>query len=97
MGLAVIEAMMVGLPIVALATTEMVTVVRDGANGFIDTSPERLVKRMRALLADRQLAHALGQEARRTALERFNIARFAADWNAAFAAVTGAGNERFAA
>ena len=30
MGLGVIEAMMVGLPIVALATTEMTTVIRDG-------------------------------------------------------------------
>jgi glycosyltransferase involved in cell wall biosynthesis len=97
MGLGVIEAMMVGLPIVALATTEMVTVIRDGENGFIDTSPERLVERMRALLIDRDLAKTLGAAARRTALERFNIARFVADWNAAFAEVTGEKNERFAA
>jgi glycosyltransferase involved in cell wall biosynthesis len=97
MGLAVIEAMMVGLPIVALATTEMVTVLRDGVNGFIDTAPERLRERMRALLVNRQLARALGEEAQRTALERFNIARYVADWNAAFAQVTGAGNARFAA
>jgi len=97
MGLAVIEAMMVGLPVVALATTEMVTVIRDGANGFIDTSPERLIERMRALLVDRELAAALGAEARRTARERFNIGRFVADWNAAFAEVTGVSNERFAA
>jgi glycosyltransferase involved in cell wall biosynthesis len=97
MGLAVIEAMMVGLPIVALATTEMVTVVRDGANGFSDTDPARLAERMRALLSDRNLAKQLGDEARRTAIARFNIARYVADWNAAFAEVTGAGNERFAA
>jgi len=97
MGLGVIEAMMVGLPIVALATTEMVSVIRDGENGFIDTSPERLVERMRALLVDPDLAKNLGQAARRTALERFNIARFVADWNAAFAQVTGERNERFAA
>lgn len=97
MGLAVIEAMMVGLPIVALATTEMVTVVRDGANGFIDTAPARLAERMRALLTDRDLARHLGDEARRSAMARFNIARYVADWNSAFAEVTGAGNERFAA
>jgi Glycosyl transferases group 1 len=97
MGLGVIEAMMVGLPIVALATTEMVTVIRDGTNGFIDTEPSRLVERMRALLADRRLAKTLGEQARRTALERFNIARFVAGWNAAFAEVTGEKHERFAA
>jgi glycosyltransferase involved in cell wall biosynthesis len=97
MGLAVIEAMMVGLPIVALATTEMVTVIRDGRNGFIDTSVERLAERMRILLEDRDLARSLGTEARRTALERFNIDRFVADWNDAFAQVTGLWSERSAA
>jgi len=97
MGLGVIEAMMVGLPIVALATTEMSTVIRDGVNGFIDTSAGRLIERMRALLRDRDLARTLGEQARRSALERFNIARFVDDWNAAFAEVTGEKNERFAA
>ncbi|HEX7054069.1 MAG TPA: glycosyltransferase family 4 protein [Burkholderiales bacterium] len=97
MGLAVIEAMMVGLPVVALATTEMVTVIRDGENGFIDTDAGRLVERMRALLADRALAERLGNAARRTALERFGIERFVADWNDAFAHVTGLMHERSAA
>jgi glycosyltransferase involved in cell wall biosynthesis len=75
----------------------MVTVVNDGVNGFVDTDPARLLERMRALLADRSLATALGQHARRTAFERFNIERFVADWNAAFAEVTGERHERFAA
>jgi glycosyltransferase involved in cell wall biosynthesis len=97
MGLAVIEAMMVGLPIVALATTELVSVIRDGQNGFIDTDISCLLERMKALLADRELAMHLGQEARRTALQRFNIGRFVADWNVALAEVTGIRNERFAA
>jgi glycosyltransferase involved in cell wall biosynthesis len=97
MGLAVIESMMVGLPIVALATAEMATVIRDGQNGFIDTDAGRLVERMKILLSDRELAGHLGQQARRTALERFNIARFVADWNDAFAQVTGLWRERSAA
>ena len=97
MGLAVIECMMVGLPVVALATTEMVTVIRDGQNGFIDTDPQRLLERMKILLKDRELAAQLGAEARRTALERFNIRRFVADWNDAFAQVTGLWRERSAA
>jgi glycosyltransferase involved in cell wall biosynthesis len=89
--------MMTGLPIVALATTEMTTVIRDGENGFIASDPERLVQSMRTLLRERELAAQLGAAARRTALERFNIARFVADWNDAFAQVTGLWRERSAA
>ena len=97
LGHAVIEAMMAGMPVVALATTEMVTVIRDGRNGFIDTSLERLVERMKFLLAHRDAATSLGRAARLAALERFNIARFVADWNAAFLEVTGSKHERFVA
>lgn len=97
MGLAVIEAMMVGLPVVALATTEMSTVIRDGHNGFIDTGLDRLVDLMQLLIRDRALAAHLGQNARRTAMERFNIERFVRDWNDLFVEVTGVRAERHAA
>jgi glycosyltransferase involved in cell wall biosynthesis len=97
MGLAVIEAMMLGLPIVALATTEMVTVIRDGRNGFIDTDEGRLVCGMKSLLQDKGLAQALGKEAQKTAHARFNIGRFVADWNTAFYDITGSRHERFVA
>ena len=97
LGLAVIEAMMAGLPVVALATTEMSTVIRDGANGFAHTDPAVLAARMRFLLEHPADARALGREARRTALERFGIGRFAAGWDAAFHEVTGATHERFVA
>ena len=97
MGLAVIEAMMVGLPVVALATTEMSAVIRDGHNGFIDTDLDRLIDLMKLLLKDKSLAIQLGQEARRTAMERFNIERFVRDWNDVLGEVTGAKRERFAA
>ena len=82
LGLAVCEAMMVGLPIVALATTEMATVVENGVSGFVDTDVDRLVGRMHQLLSDPDLARELGEGARRTALRRFSIDRFAADWDA---------------
>jgi glycosyltransferase involved in cell wall biosynthesis len=87
MGLAVIEAMMTGLPIVALATTEMSTVIRNGVCGFADTDPHKLVAAMRDLLADRALARSLGAAARRYALERFDIRRFVAAWEDALACV----------
>jgi hypothetical protein len=89
MGLSVIEAMMVGMPVVALATAEMATVIDDGANGFIDTRVDRLLDCMRDLLRSPSLARDLGQAARRRAQERFSIERFSADWDAAFRYVTG--------
>lgn len=89
LGLAVCEAMMIGLPIVGLATTEMSTAVQNGVNGYVDTDPARLVAHMRRLLLDRDEARALSEGARRVARERFGIARFAADWSRVFADVTG--------
>jgi len=81
LGLAVCEAMMVGIPIVGLATTEMVTTIQNGVSGYVHTDPTVLVGHMRRLLHDPAEARALGQRARRTALERFGIERFADDWN----------------
>lgn len=88
LGLGVIEAMMVGMPVVALATGEMPTVIDDGANGFVDTRIERLFDCMRELLRSPSLARDLGQAARRRAQERFSIERFNADWDAALRHVT---------
>lgn len=88
LGLSVIEAMMVGLPVVALATTEVATVLRDGESGFLHTDPARLVEDMHRLLADPDMAREVGSAGRRLARERFAIDRFVGDWLAAFAHVT---------
>src|SRR5690606_30593647 len=87
LGLAVIEAMMVGVPVVGLATTEMATAVVNGVGGYVDTDVHRLVEHMQRLVADPDEARRLGAAARAAARERFGIARFVRDWNAAFAAV----------
>jgi hypothetical protein len=81
LGLAVVEAMMVGVPVVGLATTELAAVIHNGQNGFVDTRIEYLVESMRTLLAKPALAQLLGTAARRTALERFGILRFSNDWD----------------
>jgi hypothetical protein len=87
LGLAVIEAMMIGMPVVALATTEMATVIDNGESGFIDTNVQTLIARMQDLLREPQLARQLGAKARARARDRFGIERFAADWDAALRAV----------
>ncbi|HEY9068266.1 MAG TPA: glycosyltransferase family 4 protein [Burkholderiaceae bacterium] len=88
LGLAVIEAMMVGVPVVGLATTELVSVIRNGRNGFVDTRVEHLIEAMRWLLGDIALARRLGAAGRRTALERFTIERFVDDWMRALREIT---------
>jgi len=96
LGLAVCEAMTIGLPIVALATTEMVTVVEDGVSGFVATDVGRLVGDMHRLLRDPCLAAEMGRAARRTALDRFSIGRFVGDWDDALHEVTGNGTRSIA-
>ncbi len=61
LGLAVCEAMMIGMPVIGLATTEMVTVVESGVSGYLDTAVEPLVEKMRELLNDPAEARALGR------------------------------------
>jgi len=78
----------VGLPVVGLATTELVTVIDSGRNGFIDTRLERLSAAMRQLIKEPGLAREWGEAGRLTAMKRFSIDRFVEDWNRAFHLVT---------
>jgi glycosyltransferase involved in cell wall biosynthesis len=88
LGLAVVEAMAIGMPVIGLATTEMSTVIANGRNGFVDTRVDRLIDIMKALLADPALAAQWGEQARRTAQERFSIGRFVDDWDRTLRMVT---------
>ena len=89
LGLAVCEAMMVGLPVIGLATTEMVAVIENGHSGYVDTNVTNLVERMQELVRDRREAKRLGDGARRVARERFSIGRFTRDWESALGDVSG--------
>lgn len=88
LGLAVIEAMMIGIPVVGLATTEMATIVDNGESGYVDTNLAALIARMRELVRDPALARRLGQNAQRRARERFGIGRFRGDWDRALRELT---------
>jgi glycosyltransferase involved in cell wall biosynthesis len=84
LGLAILEAMMIGMPVVGLATTELVTVIKNGDNGYLETDVNRLIRRMHYLLEHPEEARKLSQGAQETAQMRFNIHRFARDWSDAF-------------
>ena len=88
LGLAVLEAMHVGVPVVGMATTEMVTAIKNGETGFVATDVDECIARMRELLADHDKARRIGAAGRAYARERFGIERFVRDWNAAFRLVT---------
>lgn len=82
LGLALCEAMALGVPPVALATTEVPMVIQNGVSGYLDTNVDALIERMRHLLDKPEEAGRLGAGARAVARTRFGIARFARDWDA---------------
>jgi hypothetical protein len=89
LGLALVEAMMVGLPVVGLATTELASVVRNGETGFVDTRPQALHEAMQRLIDEPEEARRVGANARTMAQQRFGIGRFVADWMRVFSDVAG--------
>lgn len=84
LGLAVCEAMMLGIPIVGLATTQMAVTIQDGYSGFIHTDIGYLIGKMNYLLAHPEKAEEIGANAKKVAMERFHIGRFTAQWEQLF-------------
>ncbi|MER6594620.1 glycosyltransferase [Micromonospora purpureochromogenes] len=80
LGLSLIEAMTIGMPVVALATTEAVDAVPPDA-GVLSTRVDTLVEAARWLTEDRDAAYRLGARAREVTKERFGLDRFLADWD----------------
>lgn len=56
-----------GHTVIGLATTEMATAIENGTAGYVDTDIDKVIARMRELLADREHAQHLGEGARRAA------------------------------
>lgn len=84
LGLAVCEAMMLGLPVVGMATTEMSVTIKNSENGFIHTDVSYLIDKMKYLLENPEKAAEMGGNARSEAQKRFNIHRFVAEWKKLF-------------
>jgi glycosyltransferase involved in cell wall biosynthesis len=87
LGLSLLEAMHLGMPVVALATTEAVEAVPAEA-GVLSTNPERLATALRDFLHDEDAARLAGKAARAAALERYGLPRFLRDWDALLEEVT---------
>jgi hypothetical protein len=87
LGLSLLEAMHLGMPVVGLATTEAVEAVPPEA-GVLSTRPERLWEAVRVFLHDEDAARLAGKAARAAALERYGLDRFLADWDRLLGEVT---------
>ena len=84
LGLAICEAMMMGMPVVGLATTELSAVIENGVSGFIHTDTDYLIDKMKLLIKEPELAREIGAKGRAVALQRFGIQRFTNDWENLF-------------
>ena len=81
LGLSLIEAMHLGMPVVAIAATDAVEAVPADC-GTVSTRVDRLCAALGRYRDDPESARADGERARAYALERYGLARFLRAWNA---------------
>jgi hypothetical protein len=87
LGLSLVEAMHLGLPVVAPAATEVPRAVPEGC-GFVSNDVDELVGAVRLLIADAEMARAVGRLGRRAARQRYSLERFLHDWDRVLKEVT---------
>lgn len=80
LGLSLIEAMAIGMPVVVLATTEAVDAVPADA-GVLSTRIDTLLDAARRFIEEPAVARRTGAEARTAAGIRYGLDRFLADWD----------------
>jgi glycosyltransferase involved in cell wall biosynthesis len=72
-----LEAMAMGLPVVAFDSGGLREQVVNGKTGYIVRTPDEMAKRLKSLLRDSDFRRRLGTEARRRAREKFSLERSA--------------------
>jgi glycosyltransferase involved in cell wall biosynthesis len=87
LGLTLIEAMQLGMPVVALSTTEVPEAVPPEA-GVVSNRMDVLEQALRRLVSEPEEARLMGKAAREAALTRYGLDRFLGDWDAVLESVT---------
>jgi glycosyltransferase involved in cell wall biosynthesis len=88
LGLSLIEAMHLGMPVAALATTEVPAAVPSDA-GVVSADPGQLARYCRDLVHDPDAARAAGLAAREHALAHYGLPGFLAGWDRLLSDVAG--------
>ncbi len=87
LGLSLLEAMHLGMPVVAVGATEVHEAVPAEA-GVVSTKLDVLADALRRMVSDPEEAAERGRAARRVALERYGLQRFLSDWDDVLEEVT---------
>ena len=80
LGLSLIEAMYLGMPVVAVAST-MAPLVVPAEAGVVSADVATLARALEGFVTDRAAASAAGKAARDFAMAHFALDRFLADWD----------------
>jgi glycosyltransferase involved in cell wall biosynthesis len=88
LGLSLLEAMHLGMPVVALATTEVTEAVPETA-GVVSNRIDVLRAALADLCRAPERAREMGHAARQAALGRYGLGRFLADWDTVLQEVAG--------
>lgn len=91
LGLSLLEAMFLGMPVVAVASTMAPMVVPPEA-GVVSADLDTLRSALSGLVADRYLAEVVGKAARNYATEHFGLDRFLRRWDQVIEAQCNAGS-----
>jgi len=90
LGLSLIEAMHLGMPVVAVASTEATRAVPPEA-GVVSASAAELVAAVRDLVGEPDVARRMGKHAREFALAHHGLDAFLRNWDALFERLVGSG------
>ncbi|WP_313673919.1 glycosyltransferase [Mycolicibacterium sp.] len=85
LGVSLVEAMFLGMPVVAVAST-MTPLAVPAEAGVVSADPDLLAAALAHFLSDRAAAEVAGKVARCYAQSRFGLDRFLADWEDVMAA-----------
>jgi glycosyltransferase involved in cell wall biosynthesis len=82
--MSLLEAMACGCAVVTVNASMMPEIIENGVNGFISNDKDELKKYLVQLLNDDDLREAMGNNARKTILEKFSEQAFLNKWNSVF-------------
>lgn len=82
--MSLLEAMACGMPCVSSNTCMIPEIIKDGVNGILCSSPKQFAAALSNLKNDKELSKKLGDNARQTILDKYNIEIFTDNWNNMF-------------